>query len=53
MEDNSRKKDLEISVEEGHPKYQAILSQINLTKQSIIENITNLISSTKTIEKNL
>ena len=53
MELNSKKKGLELSIEEGHPKYQAILSDISFTKQSIIENVTNLISSTKTIEKDL
>ena len=53
MELNSIKKGLELSIEEGHPKYQAILSDISFTKQSIIENVTNLISSTKTIEKDL
>ena len=53
MELNSKKKGLELSIEEGHPKYQAILSDISFTKQSIIENVANLISSTKTIEKDL
>ncbi|MBT7620661.1 MAG: polysaccharide biosynthesis tyrosine autokinase, partial [Flavobacteriales bacterium] len=53
MELNSKKKGLELSIEKGHPKYQAILSDISFTKQSIIENVTNLISSTKTIEKDL
>ena len=50
---NSKKKELQLSTTESHPKYQSVLSQITFTKQSIIENLKNLISSTKSAEKSL
>ena len=52
---NSEKNDLEVSqkVTEAHPKYQAILSKISFTKQSIIENLKNLISSTNSAKREL
>ena len=43
---NSKKKELELSAKKNHQKYQSVLLQINYTKQSIIENLKNLISST-------
>ena len=50
---NSKKKELQLSTTESHPKYQSVLSQILFTKQSIVENLKNLISSTKSAERNL
>ncbi|MAR39207.1 MAG: hypothetical protein CMD22_00715 [Flavobacteriales bacterium] len=50
---NSKKKELELSTKESHPKYQAVFSQISFTRQSIIENLKNLISSTKSAERSL
>lgn len=50
---NSKKKELELSTKESHPKYQSVLSQISFTRQSIIENLKNLISSTKSAERSL
>lgn len=49
---NSKKKELELSTTESHPKYQSVLSQISYTRQSIIENLKNLISSTKSALRN-
>ena len=50
---NSKIKELELSTTKSHPKYQSILSQISFTKKSIIENLKNLISSTKSAERTL
>ena len=50
---NSKKKELELSTTTNHPKYQSVLSQISYTKQSIIENLKNLISSTNSAKRNL
>ena len=50
---NSKKKELQLSTTESHPKYQSVSSQILFTKQSIVENLKNLISSTKSAERNL
>lgn len=50
---NSKKKELELSAKESHPKYQSILHQISFTRNSIIENLKNLISSTNTAKRNL
>ena len=50
---NSKIKELELSTTKSHPKYQSVLSQISFTKKSIIENLKNLISSTKSAERTL
>ncbi len=50
---NSKKKELELSTTTNHPKYQSIVSQINFSKNSIIENLKNLISSTNKAKKEL
>ena len=41
----SNKGELEITTTDKNPSYQAVLAQIEHTKQTIIENIKNLISS--------
>jgi len=52
---SSEKNDLEVSqkVTKAHPKYQAVLSKISFTKQSIIENLKNLIASTNSAKREL
>jgi len=50
---NSKKKELDLSTKESHPKYQSVLLQISFTKKSIIENLKNLISSTNSAKRNL
>ena len=44
---NAEKKELELYTKENHPKYQSIISKINYTRNSIIENLKNVISTTK------
>ena len=49
----SNKGELEITTTEKNPSYQAVLAQIEHTKQTIIENIKNLISSAAIYENDL
>ncbi len=49
----SNKGELEITTTKRNPTYQAVLSQIEHTKQTIIENIKNLISSAAIYETDL
>jgi len=49
----SNKGELEITTTKRNPSYQAVLSQIEHTKQTIIENIKNLISSAAIYETDL
>lgn len=49
----SNKGELEITTTDKNPSYQAVLSQIEHTKQTIIENIKNLISSAAIYENDL
>ena len=49
----AEKKRLELSTTENHPKYQSLLSEISYSKQSIIENLKNLISSTNSAKREL
>ena len=50
---NSKKKELELSTKEKNPRYQAVMGQILYTRSSIIENLRNLISSSKLAENKL
>ena len=49
----SNKGELEITTTDKNPSYQAVLAQIEHTKQTIIENIKNLISSAAIYENDL
>ncbi len=49
----SKKGELQITTTEKNPTYQAILSQIEHSKNTIIENISNLIASASIYEKDL
>ena len=49
----AKKGDLQLTTTEKNPAYQAVLSQINHTKNTIIENVTNLISSASIYENDL
>tara|TARA_B100001093_G_scaffold520511_1_gene617281 strand:- start:90202 stop:92592 length:2391 start_codon:yes stop_codon:yes gene_type:complete len=49
----SNKGELEITTTKRNPSYQAVLSQIEHTKETIIENIKNLISSAAIYETDL
>ena len=48
-----KKTTLELSTTENHPKYQALESEINDAKQSIIENVKNSIISTNSAKREL
>ena len=41
----AKKGDLQLTTTDRNPTYQAVLSQITHTKNTIIENVRNLISS--------
>ena len=49
----ANKGELEITTTDKNPSYQAVLAQIEHTKQTIIENIKNLISSAAIYENDL
>ena len=49
----SNKGELEITTTDKNPSYQAVIAQIEHTKQTIIENIKNLISSAAIYENDL
>tara|TARA_B100000902_G_scaffold25426_1_gene30550 strand:+ start:3809 stop:6235 length:2427 start_codon:yes stop_codon:yes gene_type:complete len=49
----TKKGELEITTTDKNPSYQAIISQIIHTKETIIENVRNLISSAAIYEKDL
>ena len=49
----SNKGELEITTTDKNPSYQAVLAQIEHTKQTIIENIKNFISSAAIYENDL
>jgi uncharacterized protein involved in exopolysaccharide biosynthesis len=53
IELKAEQKTLELSATENHPKYQSLESEINHSKQSIIENIKNLITSTNSAKREL
>ena len=49
----SKKDELQLTTTEKNPAYKAVLSQIQYTKNTIIENVSNLISSALIYEKDL
>ena len=49
----AKKGELQLTTTEKNPNYIAILSQINHTKKTIIENVNNLISSASIYEVDL
>ncbi|MEC7864038.1 MAG: polysaccharide biosynthesis tyrosine autokinase, partial [Bacteroidota bacterium] len=49
----SKKGDLQLTTTEKNPAYKAVISQIEHTKNTIIENVTNLISSASIYENDL
>ena len=49
----SKKDELQLTTTEKNPAYKAVLSQIQHTKNTIIENVSNLISSALIYEKDL
>ena len=51
--DGYKKDDLKLTTTVKNPAYKAIISQIEHTKNTIIENINNLISSASLYEKDL
>ena len=53
MTEAAKKRDLQLTTTEKNPTYQAVLSQIAHTKNTIIENVRNLISSATIYEKDL
>ena len=50
---NAKKGELQLTTTDKNPTYIAILSQINHTKKTIIENVNNLISSASIYEVDL
>ena len=50
---SARKKDLELTTTQKHPTYISIQSQIRHTKETIIENLNNLLATTSIYEKDL
>ena len=49
----AKKGDLQLTTTEKNPAYKAVISQIKHTKNTIIENVTNLISSASIYENDL
>jgi len=49
----ARKGELQLTTTDKNPTYQAVLSQIKHTKNTIIENVSNLISSATIYEQDL
>ncbi len=49
----AKKGDLQLTTTEKNPTYQAVISQISHTKNTIIENLKNLIASASIYEKDL
>ena len=50
---DSKKDELQLTTTEKNPAYKAVLSQLEHTKNTIIENVRNLISSALIYEKDL
>ena len=49
----AKKGDLQLTTTEKNPAYKAVIAQIEHTKKTIIENVTNLISSASIYKKDL
>ena len=49
----AKKRELQLTTTEQNPTYQVVLSQISHTKETIIENVRNLISSASIYERDL
>ena len=48
-----KERELKLTTTEKNPAYKSIVNQIEYTKKTIIENVTNLISSAKLTNKEL